>query len=143
MAVESLLENESLTAGLNAQTAQSVLDWGIEMTQTIVRGTKDLDEQAAEQTTYAQQKALRRLLRDMSRLLTALPYMNADDLLPQLDTLIGYAETIFGQNYQAADCLRIGQPWPYSLRPCGTNHYRLRHACGSIGRCKFAAKRRE
>ncbi len=99
MTIESLLENESLTAGLNEHVAKIVLDWGIEMTLAILRRTKDLEEQAAEETTYSQQKAVRRLMRDMSRLLVALPYLNTDDMMPLLNKLVGYGEKIFGPNY--------------------------------------------
>ncbi len=99
LAVEGLLENESLTAGLNEKAAQNVLDWGMEITQQIVRGTAELDDQAAEEATYPRLRAARRMMRDMSRFVAVLPQADADELTPLLDELVGYAETIFGPNY--------------------------------------------
>lgn len=114
-AVEGLLENESLTAGLTDQTAQHVLDWGLTLTQEIVRGTAGLDEQAAQEATYAQLKATRRLLRDASHFLVALAQGQAAELPPLLNTLVAYAAEILGPDWapplpeeRQAFLLRVG-----------------------------------
>lgn len=100
LAVEGLLENESLTAGLTDETAQRVLDWGLTWTQEIVRSTAGLDEQVAQEVTYAQLKATRRLMRDVSRFLVALAQGQTAELFPLLDTLVAYAAEILGPDWR-------------------------------------------
>lgn len=65
-ATESILENEALTADLDDEAAQVLLDWGVTLTQRIVSETLELDEAAAEEATYQPMRALRKMLRKIN-----------------------------------------------------------------------------
>ncbi len=70
-AVESLLENETLTADLDDEAADVLLQWGIDcakriMRETVVVGdTLSSDESAVEAAAYGRMRALRRMLREI------------------------------------------------------------------------------
>ena len=66
-AVESILDNEALTAGLDDQAARVLLDWGVERTQKIVAQTVEMDDAQAEQATYQPMRALRKMLRSANK----------------------------------------------------------------------------
>jgi hypothetical protein len=67
-AVESLLGNESLTADLNDAAATELLDWGTARAIEIVNSTAGMDEAQAEEAMYPQMRALRSLMRALSKL---------------------------------------------------------------------------
>ena len=65
-AAESILENEALTAELDDEAAQVLLDWGVSLAQRIASETIELDEAAAEEATYQPMRALRKMLRKIN-----------------------------------------------------------------------------
>lgn len=71
-AVESLLENETLTADLDDEAADALLQWGIDCATRIVQDTAvvgdtlSADESAVEEATYPRMRALRRMLREIN-----------------------------------------------------------------------------
>ena len=56
-AVESLLENESLTADLDDAAAKELLDWGIAHAKEIISDTADMDDEGAEEAMYPRMSA--------------------------------------------------------------------------------------
>lgn len=71
-AVESLLENETLTDDLDDEAADALLQWGIDCAKRIVQDTAvvgdtlSADEAAVEAVTYPRMRALRRMLREIN-----------------------------------------------------------------------------
>ncbi len=65
--VESILENERLTADLADDAAQVLLDWGISWATMIVRDSAALDDSTAEEAMYPRLKATRRLMRTVNK----------------------------------------------------------------------------
>jgi hypothetical protein len=63
MAVESILENESLREGLEDEAASALLDWGMERAEKIATETASLkDELQAEEVFNTRMHALREML---------------------------------------------------------------------------------
>lgn len=65
--VGSILENESLTAGLDDPAAEVLLDWGIACAERIAVSTAGLDEDQAEEVMAPRLYATRRLMRQAAR----------------------------------------------------------------------------
>ena len=64
MAVESILENESLREGLDEDAGNALLGWGIARAQQIASETADLeDDEEAEEASYPRMRGLRKILR--------------------------------------------------------------------------------
>jgi len=76
-AAESILTNERLTADLDDQPAQSLLDWGLAWAQMIAESTAGLDEATASSITKPRLKALRRLMRTVNRWASSRESMDA------------------------------------------------------------------
>ena len=90
-AVESILENEALTADLDDEAAQVLLDWGVKQAQAIASETIEMDEAQAEEAIYHPMRALRKMLR----------YVNKWAVDPQESTLariVEQAEIIYGSS---------------------------------------------
>jgi hypothetical protein len=66
-AVESILENEALTADLDDQAAKVLLDWGVEQAQAITIETAELADDEAEEAMYQPMRALRKMLRSVNK----------------------------------------------------------------------------
>ena len=64
-AVESVLENESLLGGLDADAAQALQDWGIQHVKRIAEDTGELDDERAEEAMYPRMKASRSLMKSI------------------------------------------------------------------------------
>lgn len=71
LAVQSLLENESLTADLDDEAAQTLLDWGISCVRRIALDTADLNDEEAEALMAPRLRAVRRLMRCVNNWLSA------------------------------------------------------------------------
>ncbi len=66
-AVEGVMGNESLGEGLETESAQSLLDWGIALAQGIAAETGDLDDESAEAVMAPRMKAVRKLMRSVGQ----------------------------------------------------------------------------
>lgn len=65
-AAEKILGNERLTAELDDQAAQALLDWALQAVRTIAWRTEGLDDLQAEQILNVRLRALRGLMRTVS-----------------------------------------------------------------------------
>jgi hypothetical protein len=61
--VESVLDNEALTSGLDETAAEVLQGWGIKNATSIAGKVKTLDDEHAEREMYPHLKASRRLIR--------------------------------------------------------------------------------
>jgi hypothetical protein len=62
-ASESILENESLTAGLDDPAAQALLDWGLACAERVAESTALLTDEDARAAMSPRLRATRRLMR--------------------------------------------------------------------------------
>jgi hypothetical protein len=76
-AAEAILTNERLTADLDDEPAQLLLNWGLAWAQMIAESTAGLDKAAAKSIMKPRLKALRRLMRTVNRWAGARESMDA------------------------------------------------------------------
>ena len=76
-AAEGILTNERLTADLDDEPAQVLLDWGLAWAQMIAESTAGLDDAAAMSITKPRLKAVRRLMRTVNRWASSRQSMDA------------------------------------------------------------------
>jgi hypothetical protein len=98
-AVESLLENEQLTANLDDACAERLLDWGIACARHIVQGTAALGDEEAEQATTPRMRATRRLLRGVNRWVANRRETDVQQGAAALDQIVEQATVIYGTGY--------------------------------------------
>ena len=82
-AAESILENEALTAELDDEAAQVLLDWGVSLAQRIASETIELDEAGAEEATYQPMRALRKMLRKINNWAGEPDHSGLEEILEQ------------------------------------------------------------
>lgn len=99
----SLLENESLTGDLDDRTAKPLLAWGLACAKTIVNDTADLDDAAAEDAMYPRLRALRRLMRNVSRWITKHQRADLETQQEALSVLVDLAAMIYGPAFSRPD----------------------------------------
>ncbi len=95
--IESILENERLTADLDDEAAKVLLDWGIANTKTIAQNTVGLDDEAAEEAMYPQLKANRRIMRSANKLVNQLESGDLDRATKSLNKIMEQAVVLYGQ----------------------------------------------
>ncbi len=88
-AAESILENETLTADLDDETARVLLDWGVERAQAIASETLEMDETQAEESMYQPMRALRKMLRTVNQWVI-------DPQEGSLEKILGQATIVYG-----------------------------------------------
>jgi hypothetical protein len=84
-AAERILENESLTADLDDDAAQVLLDWGVRCAEQIARDTVGLSGDLVEEAMYPRLRALRRLMRAVNRWAIKRQPMDAETLAKMLE----------------------------------------------------------
>ncbi|MEM7032302.1 MAG: hypothetical protein AAF629_22315 [Chloroflexota bacterium] len=107
-AAESILENEKLTDGLDDEAAQALIDWGLTCAKSIMENTLGLNDEEAEELTYPQLKATRRLMRSVSKWIVRQSEGNSEAAQKSLQKVIEQAQTIYGDTVQLPDTLEAG-----------------------------------
>ena len=121
-AAESILENEALTADLDDQAAQVLIDWGVALAQQIAAETAGLDEVAAEEAMYQPQRTLRKMLRQTNRWAAAPDAAGLEQILQSAAVIYGFQFMIPGAALpaQLVDQIQVGEQNPaeniYQLR---------------------------
>ncbi len=100
-AAESILENESLTAGLDDDAAQALLDWGLACAELAARSTSGLDDEAAENAISPRLRATRRLMRLVRRLVAQRPEAATSSKL--FVEMTERAAVIYGKDFKPLD----------------------------------------
>lgn len=107
-ASESILENESLTAGLDDETAQALLDWGLACAKLVARSTTGMDDEAAQEAMSPRLRAVRQLMRQVRRWGTNLDQATETTAPPRLNIFQRLMRPRVLQEYKAADELWSG-----------------------------------
>ncbi|NIP25638.1 MAG: hypothetical protein GWO38_17915 [Phycisphaerae bacterium] len=108
---ESILENESLTADLNDEAAEALLDWMIDCAKMVAQSTATLDEQAAEEAMSSRLRAIRRLMRLVNNWISQGPPAELVANQDQLDKILEQATIIYGQDFTTFDSNRLNTFW--------------------------------
>jgi hypothetical protein len=117
-AVDNILENEQLTAGLDDAAAQSLLEWGIACAEMIARSTADLTDAEAENTIYPRLRATRKMMRRVNRWSVNQPMLDSKASAERLAEILEQAAIVYGDEYvpasqdQQVDFLRSDSPNP-------------------------------
>ena len=99
-AAESILENENLTADLNDEAAQILLDWGVTRAKEIALNTVEyIDDEQAEEAMYRPMRALRRMLRTVNKWSAKVQERDQDHGITALKRILKQAETVYGAEY--------------------------------------------
>lgn len=107
-ASESILENESLTAGLDDETAQALLDWGLACARLVARSTAGMDDEAAEEAMSPRLRAARQLMRQVRRWGAKLDQAAETAAPPRPSIVQRLLRPRVRQEYKAADELWAG-----------------------------------
>ncbi len=102
-AVESIVENETLTDNLDDKAAQVLLDWGVACAEMIAQSTVGLDDERAEAEIYQRMRALRRMLRAVNRWIPRRLDMSDEEKLAALEEVIGLASQVYGPSFTFPD----------------------------------------
>ncbi|MEM7539647.1 MAG: hypothetical protein AAF639_46255 [Chloroflexota bacterium] len=92
---ESLLGNEGLTDNLDDEAANVLLNWGTELGESIAKASAHLDDEAAEEAMYPQQRALRRMLRDINRWIPKRADMDPAADRVTVEKVLAQAKTVY------------------------------------------------
>ncbi|MBN1886917.1 MAG: hypothetical protein JW850_02970 [Thermoflexales bacterium] len=93
-AAESILENESLTDGLDETAAEQLLSWGIACAETAARDTASLGEAEAEEALSPRMRATRMLMRSVKAWIASRPTAGTDPA--QLNEIVEQAAIVYG-----------------------------------------------
>ena len=96
---ERILGNESLTAYLDDDAADVLIDWGLTCAQKIIQRTAGMDDAGAEEVMYQPMRATRRLMRAINRWIADSDDLSADEQSELLHKIIDQAVVIYGQAY--------------------------------------------
>jgi hypothetical protein len=104
--VESILENEQLTAGLDDATARPLIAWGSACAKMIAHSSAGLDDAQAQQAMSPRLRATRRLMRLVSRWFADRQEMDAAHSAAQLAMVIEQAAIIYDKAFVPPDKAR-------------------------------------
>lgn len=96
---ERILGNESLTAYLDDDAADVLIDWGLACAQKIIQRTAGMDDAEAEEAMYQPMRATRRLMRTVNRWIADNDTLGADERGDLLHKIIDQAVVIYGHGY--------------------------------------------
>lgn len=133
--MESILENEALTAELDDPAAQAVLAWGEEAARRAALSTADLEDNQAEQELALRLQAVRQMLRAVTRL-TSLPAdSKATDFEPPLQQFTRLYSQLYGSGAVESDLAalveQLRQEWSQAADPV-ERLARLRRLVGQV-----------
>ncbi len=96
---ERILGNESLTAYLDDDAADVLIDWGLNCARMIVQRTAEMDEAEAEEAMYQPMRATRRLMKAVNQWIADSDDLGEDERAELLHKIIDQAAVIYGPGY--------------------------------------------
>ena len=106
-AVESILENEALTADLDDQAAGILLDWATSLARQAAQGVAGMDEASAEEQFGARMRNVRQYIRQVNRWAGS---PASGEVEPALSKALELAAPIYGASSAALDASQM-QPF--------------------------------
>ncbi len=98
-AVESILENESLTADLDDDAAKALNDWGISCVKQIAQSIAGLNNVEVEKIMSSQLRAIRRLMRSVNKWIGNWQDTDAEGHTGRLSKVLEQAAIIYGESF--------------------------------------------
>jgi hypothetical protein len=95
--IEEMTGNEALLEMLETNAATEMLNWGLATAKSLINGTKDLDDFAADLAILPRLKAIRQSMRSIGNW-AAGKYTDSASRLQLRDKLLGHFRTIFGDD---------------------------------------------
>lgn len=105
-AAETILENERLTDGLDDQTAEALLDWGLASAERIAFSTVGLNELEADRDMEPRLRATRRLMRRVRNWVVYRVEMDAETTQELFSGVVEQAALIYEDFSPPPDCQR-------------------------------------
>jgi len=102
-AVESILENESLTEDLDDQAAQLLINWGITCAEKSVLSSQMLDNETAEEMLTIKLRAVRRLMRLVNKWGIKLSEKNSQFNFEMFSQILGQAQIVYTDEFKVPD----------------------------------------
>jgi len=96
-AIEELTGNEALLEMLETEAATELLNWGIELATSLVKGTQGMNEADAEQVLLPRLKAVRQMMRSTGNW-AAGKYVDPESRVQLRDRLLENFKVIFGRD---------------------------------------------
>jgi hypothetical protein len=96
---QSILDNERLTADLDDDDAQALLDWGVSCAKLIASSTADLDNTEAQEMMHPRLRATRRLMRHVNRWIADARTMDKQSASELLSQIIEQAAIVYGEGF--------------------------------------------
>ena len=97
-AAESILNNESLTSDLDDEVASLLIDWGLTWAEQVAHNTSRLDDEAARENMEAKLKAIRKIMRLVTRWGTNLETWDEMQTMKTLTMILEQRSMIFEED---------------------------------------------
>ncbi len=127
--IESILENERLTADLDDEAAKILLDWGIINAKTIVQSTAGFADEAAEEAMYPRLKANRRVMRLANKWVNQLANGDTDKAAKSLNKIMGQAVILYDQELALSTPHDLNTFLNQQTTPSNTPSQLITHLC--------------
>ncbi len=106
-AAQSILENESLTDGLDDSAASKLVEWGVTRAKATAAQTAAMSEVEAEVFLEENLRSLRRMLKGASRWAQALVAADVETARGNLLSAVEQAAGVYGQSFRAPDSQQV------------------------------------
>ncbi len=98
-AVESLLENESLTSELDDDAAKALNDWGIDCVKQLAPSIASANSIEMEKIMSSQLRAIRRLMRSVNKWIGNWQETDTEGHTRRLSKVLEQAEIVYGKSF--------------------------------------------
>jgi len=101
-AVESILENETLTADLDDQSADLLLDWALFLAKEAAQGIPGVEGASAEDQFSTRMRNVRQFIRQVNRWAGSSAAATSDEGLSALNKALELAVQVYGEGLPLA-----------------------------------------
>ncbi|MFH2104190.1 MAG: hypothetical protein ABIJ39_12630 [Chloroflexota bacterium] len=102
-AAESLMGNEALMSDLETEAAQSLLSWGLARAENAAYETESVEDDAAEEALYPRLRAIRMLMRLVTRLVNGGTLLEVAAKNEIFDRILEQAAVLYGPYFTPPD----------------------------------------
>jgi len=107
-AVESILENETLTADLDDQAADLLLDWAMSLAKEAAQGVAGINEASAEEQFGNRMRNVRQFIRQVNRWAGSSTATTPDEGQSALNKALELAVQVYGEGLPLVSSGQVG-----------------------------------
>ena len=107
-AVESILENETLTADLDDQAADLLLDWAMSLAKEAAQGVAGINEASAEEQFGNRMRNVRQFIRQVNRWAANPAAATSGEGQSALNKVLELAAPVYGEGLPLAGSGQVG-----------------------------------